>query len=84
MSKILLRTNICKAKNSYYISKKVIRANNYEIHVTLVVKINYKIHIIPIVKSSLIQYNSEIQLTLVIVKYSEVILLKFKIMKFII
>ena len=72
-------------KKSYYISKRIERANNYEIYTTLVKKISCKVHVILIVvKSSLTKLSSKVKLILEVVKYSKVIFLKFKIVKFIV
>ncbi len=85
-------------KTSCYAFRRVIRANCNEVIVrlsevysTLVSKVKHKVHItlevkdyaIPVVcKNSLIDFSSVSNLTLVVSKYSDVILCKFKVIKF--
>ncbi len=68
-NRVVLYTNICKKKSFCYTSRRVIEANWSEDYLTSVKK------------RSLTKCKNEV-LSLVIVKYSEVIFLKFKVIKF--
>ncbi len=90
-SRIVLRTNTCKEKNSYYISRRVVKANKSEVYLILIRVSKCEVHVISkvkeyiipeVVKSKLIKLNSISKLTLVIVSCSKNILSKFKAVKF--
>ena len=71
-------------ENSYYISKRVVRANPSKVHLTLIRVSKHEVHITSeVCKSKLIKLNKEIQPILIVIKCNEIILSKVKVVKFI-
>ncbi len=96
-NRIILRTNTYRAEISCYAPRRVIRANRNESIVRLskvcsiLISRKCEVYIIPevkdyatpvVCKNSLINFSSISNLTLVVSKYSDVILSKFKAIKF--
>ncbi len=93
----ILKTNTCRVEIFYYTSRRVVKANHNKVIVRLsemrsiLISRKHKIHVIPkvkdyatsiVCKSRLIQSSSISNPTLVVSKYSNVILNKFKAVKF--
>ena len=96
-SRVVLRTNTCRAENLVTHPRRVVRANcsesivrPSEVHLTFVVRkrevlVTPKVrdYVTPVVcKNSLIDFNNASNPTLVVSKYSNVIPCKFKVVKF--
>ena len=97
LSRVVLRTNTCRAENLVTHSRRVVRANRNEsiirlskVHSTLVVRKwevlvtpEVRDYVIPVVcKDSLIDFSSLSNPTLIVSKCSDVIPCKFKAVKF--
>ncbi len=96
-NQVVLRINTCRVKISYYTPRRVVRVNCSESIIrsskvcSTLISRKRNMHIIPevkdyailiVCKSSLTQFNSVSNPTLVISKCSNIILDKFKIVKF--
>jgi len=73
-------------KTSYYASRRIIKSNRNEVIPTLIKKRSLhnqsNDYATFIEKRSLIKSSSKVQPTLIVMKYNEIILSKFKIVKF--
>ena len=97
-SRVVLRTNTCRAKKSYYASRRVVRINHSEniirlseMYLIFIKEVKCKVHVTfeirdyttsVVYKNNLTDFSSVSNPTLVVSKCSDVIPCKFKAVKF--